>query len=309
MPRYLNKSGNSGISSYEMGDGWISVTFTSGRRYVYTDSSVGSAADIRKMQALAREGRGLSAFIAKTPNVRNGYERGAFTPRASSPSSSSTRVGGGSGSARQPPRQSASLPFPPSKREKREDTLIDWLLKGVVLLLLITVFIFGFLVKLRSARKDDLSARISSKLKPKPEIKKETVASSPKPPQPARQDVAEKSEWEECVACARQAAKTSEDIAGETIYVDEGIDPGAEWELADKLIDAAQDAFDAAIGAFGMLDEEIPYDDRREIESALRSARTATNSSRRREAAREAALIATHVAKESAVKLERSHRG
>jgi hypothetical protein len=72
MQRYGNRSGASGVAAYEIGEDSITVKFTSGARYLYTDRSAGHATIVR-MQALAREGQGLSTFISQ--EVREQYAR------------------------------------------------------------------------------------------------------------------------------------------------------------------------------------------------------------------------------------------
>jgi len=72
MQRYGNRSGASGVAAYEIGKESITVKFTSGARYLYTDRSAGHA-NIVRMQELAREGQGLSTFISQ--EVREQYAR------------------------------------------------------------------------------------------------------------------------------------------------------------------------------------------------------------------------------------------
>jgi hypothetical protein len=72
MQRYKNLGGESGVAAYDIDAGQIVVQFKSGERYLYTEDSAG-AANIAKMQALAKAGRGLSGFISQ--HVRDGYER------------------------------------------------------------------------------------------------------------------------------------------------------------------------------------------------------------------------------------------
>lgn len=74
MPVYLNLNGDSGISSYEMGQDFISVTFTQGtfRTYSYTYARPG-ATHVETMKQLAIQGYGLNAYINSNPAVRNGY--------------------------------------------------------------------------------------------------------------------------------------------------------------------------------------------------------------------------------------------
>jgi len=62
MERYANRSGNSGVSGYEIGNGYILVAFTSGRIYEYTYASAG-AGNIKSMKVCAESGSGLCGFI------------------------------------------------------------------------------------------------------------------------------------------------------------------------------------------------------------------------------------------------------
>jgi hypothetical protein len=64
LKRYANLDGDSGVLAYQADAAGIVVQFHSGERYEYTDESAGRAA-IATMQRLAREGRGLSSFIAR----------------------------------------------------------------------------------------------------------------------------------------------------------------------------------------------------------------------------------------------------
>ena len=74
MPVYLNLNGDSGISSYEMGQDFINVTFTQGtfRTYSYTYVRPG-ATHVETMKRLAVQGYGLNTYINSNPAVRNGY--------------------------------------------------------------------------------------------------------------------------------------------------------------------------------------------------------------------------------------------
>lgn len=72
MQSYKNDSGESGVVAYAIDTGSITVEFAGGERYLYTDASAG-AANIARMQLLARAGRGLSTFISQV--VRAGYAR------------------------------------------------------------------------------------------------------------------------------------------------------------------------------------------------------------------------------------------
>lgn len=70
MQAYANLSGNSGVASYEIGDGSITVGFVKGGTYLYTNASAG-AQHIVQMQELANAGRGLSTYISQ--NVKKDY--------------------------------------------------------------------------------------------------------------------------------------------------------------------------------------------------------------------------------------------
>lgn len=72
MHRYRNKSGESGVVAYELDKDSITLQFTGGDRYLYTERSTG-AENIAKMQELAREGRGLSTFVSQ--HIRSRYAR------------------------------------------------------------------------------------------------------------------------------------------------------------------------------------------------------------------------------------------
>lgn len=70
MQRYANLDGDSDVVAFDIGEGTITVEFSGGNRYLYTNESAG-AATIAKMQELANAGRGLSNFILH--EVANGY--------------------------------------------------------------------------------------------------------------------------------------------------------------------------------------------------------------------------------------------
>jgi len=65
MERYANLNGNSNISAYLLGVGYIAVQFSSGREtfYLYTDYRAGQMA-IMEMHRLARQGFGLNSYIS-----------------------------------------------------------------------------------------------------------------------------------------------------------------------------------------------------------------------------------------------------
>jgi len=72
MERYGNLGGASNVVAYELGSDYISVQFSDGSVYRYTNASAGSA-NVSTMKALAQSGQGLNSFINK--HVRHKYER------------------------------------------------------------------------------------------------------------------------------------------------------------------------------------------------------------------------------------------
>jgi len=72
MQRYNNQGGESGVVAYDIDAGQIIVQFRNGERYLYTEDSAG-AANVARMQALARAGHGLSRFISQ--HVHDRYAR------------------------------------------------------------------------------------------------------------------------------------------------------------------------------------------------------------------------------------------
>lgn len=62
MERYRNTSGNSGVYSYEIGNNYIRVQFSSGQTYRYSYKKAGNN-NVEKMKTLARNGSGLNAYI------------------------------------------------------------------------------------------------------------------------------------------------------------------------------------------------------------------------------------------------------
>jgi hypothetical protein len=71
MERYLNRSGDSGVTHYELGAHFISVRFRSGQIYRYGRVSPGQH-HVDRMKAYAIAGRGLGTYINQ--NVRDRYE-------------------------------------------------------------------------------------------------------------------------------------------------------------------------------------------------------------------------------------------
>jgi hypothetical protein len=72
MQDYKNIDGDSGIVAYEYGTDFISVKFSNGAVYLYTNTSAGPH-NIAEMQKLADAGEGLNAFI--NLNVKKLYAR------------------------------------------------------------------------------------------------------------------------------------------------------------------------------------------------------------------------------------------
>lgn len=72
MERYKNLGGDSGVSAFEIGEGSISVLFSDGSEYLYTNQSAGSS-NIAEMHQLARAGQGLNSFINRV--VKKRYAR------------------------------------------------------------------------------------------------------------------------------------------------------------------------------------------------------------------------------------------
>jgi hypothetical protein len=70
MKKYGDPCGNSGVSTYEIGDDSIRVRFKSGDIYVYDYRSAGRAS-IERMKRLAEEGTGLTTYISQ--HVRENY--------------------------------------------------------------------------------------------------------------------------------------------------------------------------------------------------------------------------------------------
>lgn len=70
MTRYGNQGGDSGISAYEIQDDGIIVQFSTGAKYLYTNTSAGTL-NIQEMKRLAVKGEGLNSFIMK--HARTSY--------------------------------------------------------------------------------------------------------------------------------------------------------------------------------------------------------------------------------------------
>jgi hypothetical protein len=72
MKRYRNLDGNSGVTAYECGDGFIRIRFVNGDTYEYTDEATG-AEHVANMQKLAQAGLGLSTYVSRF--VHDDYAR------------------------------------------------------------------------------------------------------------------------------------------------------------------------------------------------------------------------------------------
>jgi len=73
MRRYLNLSGSSGVTYYEIGADFIRVKFR-GDQPVYRYSHAGAGKDhVERMKTLAVAGRGLGTYISQ--NVHDAYDR------------------------------------------------------------------------------------------------------------------------------------------------------------------------------------------------------------------------------------------
>ena len=72
MEKYLNRSGNSPVTYYQINDSSISVWFKgASRTYTYSYPKAGRV-NVEAMKSLARIGSGLSAYI--TRNVKLAYD-------------------------------------------------------------------------------------------------------------------------------------------------------------------------------------------------------------------------------------------
>ena len=74
MERYANRSGGSGVHSYEIGSDYIKVKFN-GTPKIYQYSYFGRAGQrhVDNMKVLARKGSGLNAYVNN--HVKNLYDR------------------------------------------------------------------------------------------------------------------------------------------------------------------------------------------------------------------------------------------
>ncbi|WP_129715639.1 hypothetical protein [Pedobacter sp. SYP-B3415] len=72
MKKYANEHGDSGVTGYEAGSGFIRVRFVNGITYEYTNASAG-AANIKAMTRCAEAGRGLATYIQR--HVKDRFAR------------------------------------------------------------------------------------------------------------------------------------------------------------------------------------------------------------------------------------------
>jgi hypothetical protein len=73
MEKYKNLSGVSGVSHYKIGSDFIELKFKGQPDlYLYTNSITGEQ-HIQHMKSLALAGKGLSTYISRHPEVKNGY--------------------------------------------------------------------------------------------------------------------------------------------------------------------------------------------------------------------------------------------
>lgn len=70
--KYKNLGGSSGIAEYEIGFDSITVTFSDGSCYLYSNVKPGSE-DVEQMKKMARAGQGLNSFISR--KVKKNYEK------------------------------------------------------------------------------------------------------------------------------------------------------------------------------------------------------------------------------------------
>lgn len=74
MKKYRNKSGKSGVNSYDFTEDHIDILFNeSDQVYRYKISEIGSH-HLQKMIKFAIEGLGLSTYISQHPEIRDHFE-------------------------------------------------------------------------------------------------------------------------------------------------------------------------------------------------------------------------------------------
>jgi hypothetical protein len=76
MKKYLDRSGKSGISYYNIGKDFIEIRFINEPSSVYVYSyQLNGRKHIETMKKLAVAGEGLSTYISQHPEVRDHFER------------------------------------------------------------------------------------------------------------------------------------------------------------------------------------------------------------------------------------------
>ena len=78
MPNYANLSGKSGVRAYQLGPGYILVSFKDGSTYRYDYPTTGKS-QVDEMQNRARAGYGLNRYINKVVRFRYA-SKGAVLP-------------------------------------------------------------------------------------------------------------------------------------------------------------------------------------------------------------------------------------
>lgn len=73
MTQYINRSGKSGISEYEIKSDRIRIRFGKGKIYTYRISIIGQN-HYNKMVELASQGQGLNTHINKNQVVKEGAD-------------------------------------------------------------------------------------------------------------------------------------------------------------------------------------------------------------------------------------------
>jgi hypothetical protein len=75
MQPYKNKSGDSGVTHFEIGKKDIRIKFKGQSSvYVYSEARSGKK-HIDAMKALAQQGSGLGTYISQHPEVRDHFEK------------------------------------------------------------------------------------------------------------------------------------------------------------------------------------------------------------------------------------------
>jgi hypothetical protein len=74
MTLYSNRSGTSGIYAYETGEDFIKIRFVTDHENIYLyNEKLNGKKHIDRMKKLARQGSGLSTYIARHTEVRDHF--------------------------------------------------------------------------------------------------------------------------------------------------------------------------------------------------------------------------------------------